>query len=120
MQIFKDRLPYSAIVDRPPLKLPDGKRMAVWFIANVEDWDIARPMPRTVLPPNPISLPSINTVEKPSPGLRRKISASEKVPPPCCVYRMVPATRLASPTLTACSAIAISFRSFSWFVVARP
>ena len=37
MQIFKDRIPYSAIVDRPPLKLPDGKRMAVWFIANVED-----------------------------------------------------------------------------------
>ncbi len=56
MQIFKDRVPYSAIVDRPPLKLPDGKRMAVWFIANVEDWDIARPMPRTVLPP-PMGVP---------------------------------------------------------------
>lgn len=51
MQIFKDRLPYSAIVDRPPLKLPEGKRMAVWTIANVEDWDISRAMPRTVLPP---------------------------------------------------------------------
>ena len=45
MQIFKDRVPYTAIVDRPPLKLPNGKRMAVWFIANVEDWDISRPMP---------------------------------------------------------------------------
>lgn len=46
-----DRIPYSAIVDRPPLKLPNGKRMAVWFILAVEDWDFNAPMPRTVLPP---------------------------------------------------------------------
>ncbi|MBT3810879.1 MAG: polysaccharide deacetylase, partial [Rhodospirillaceae bacterium] len=56
MKIFKDRLPYSAIVDRPAWKLPDGKRMAVWIIANVEDGDIARPMPRVVLPP-PMGVP---------------------------------------------------------------
>jgi peptidoglycan/xylan/chitin deacetylase (PgdA/CDA1 family) len=47
----KDRLPYSAIVDRPALKLPDGARVAVWTIVNVEEWSIERPMPRTVLPP---------------------------------------------------------------------
>ena len=47
----RERVPYSAIVDRPPLKLPDGARMAVWTIVNVEDWSIERPMPRTVLPP---------------------------------------------------------------------
>jgi allantoinase len=47
----KDRVPYSAIVDRPPLKLPDGKRVAVWTIVNVEEWSIERNMPRTVLPP---------------------------------------------------------------------
>ena len=46
-----DRLPYQAIVDRPKLKLPDGKRIAVWVILNVEEWGIERPMPRTVLPP---------------------------------------------------------------------
>ena len=51
MQQFKDRIPYSAIVDRPRLELPDDARMAVWTIANVEDWDIGRAMPRTVLPP---------------------------------------------------------------------
>jgi allantoinase len=45
------RLPYSAIVDRPRLALPGGARLAVWTIVNVEDWDIERPMPRTVLPP---------------------------------------------------------------------
>jgi len=47
----RDRVPYSAIVDRPALKLPGGARMAVWTIVNVEDWGIERPMPRTVLPP---------------------------------------------------------------------
>ena len=47
----RERVPYSAIVDRPPLKLPGGARMAVWTIVNVEDWSIERAMPRTVLPP---------------------------------------------------------------------
>ena len=31
-----DRLAYSPITDRRPLKLPNGARMAVWFIINVE------------------------------------------------------------------------------------
>jgi peptidoglycan/xylan/chitin deacetylase (PgdA/CDA1 family) len=47
----KDRVPYSAIVDRPPLKLPGGARVAVWTIVNVEEWGIERAMPRMVLPP---------------------------------------------------------------------
>ena len=47
----RERVPYSAIVDRPPLVLPGGARMVVWTIVNVEDWGIERPMPRTVLPP---------------------------------------------------------------------
>jgi len=51
MTTFKDRVPYSAIVDRPPLTLPGDARMAVWTIVNVEHWDCARAMPRTVLPP---------------------------------------------------------------------
>jgi len=46
-----DRLSYSAIAERPPLKLPDGARMAVWVIINVEEWDFTQPMPRTVLTP---------------------------------------------------------------------
>src|SRR5438309_7135768 len=51
MKLPRDRIAYSAIVDRPPLRLPDGARMAVWTIVNVENWDIRRPMPRAVLPP---------------------------------------------------------------------
>jgi hypothetical protein len=46
-----DRLSYSPIKERPPLVLPDGARVAVWVIVNVEVWDIGRVMPRTVLPP---------------------------------------------------------------------
>jgi peptidoglycan/xylan/chitin deacetylase (PgdA/CDA1 family) len=51
MKYPKDRVPYSAIVDRPPLTLPDGARMAVWTIVNVEEWGIENNMPRTVLSP---------------------------------------------------------------------
>jgi len=47
----RDRLSYSAIVDRPRLPLPNGGRIAVWTIVNVEEWSIDHPMPRTVLPP---------------------------------------------------------------------
>ena len=49
--IPSQRLPYSAIVDRAPLKLPRGVRLVVWPIVNVEVWDIGRPMPRQALPP---------------------------------------------------------------------
>ena len=48
---LSDRIPYQAIVDRPPLRLPDGKRIAVWVILNAEEWRIEKAMPRTVLPP---------------------------------------------------------------------
>jgi allantoinase len=51
MKLPKDRVAYSAIVDRPPLRLPGAARLAVWTIVNVEEWSIERPMPRTVLSP---------------------------------------------------------------------
>jgi allantoinase len=46
-----DRLIYSAIAQREPLKLPEGARMVVWTIINVEEWDATQPMPRTVVTP---------------------------------------------------------------------
>jgi len=48
---IRDRLPYTSIVNRPKLHLPDGARVAVWTIVNVENWMASRPMPRAVLPP---------------------------------------------------------------------
>ena len=44
-----DRLDYVASVDRPKLYLPDGARVAVFLVVNIERWDIDRPMPRQVL-----------------------------------------------------------------------
>jgi len=46
----RQRSEFSAIVDRPPLKLPGDARLIFWTIVNYEVWDIARPMPRQVLP----------------------------------------------------------------------
>ncbi|WP_202801753.1 polysaccharide deacetylase family protein [Rhodovulum sp. PH10] len=46
----RERCDYSAIVDRPALKLPGGARIVVWSIVNYEVWDISRPMPRQALP----------------------------------------------------------------------
>jgi peptidoglycan/xylan/chitin deacetylase (PgdA/CDA1 family) len=46
----RERVGYSPIVERPPLKLPDGARVAVWTIVNLEVWDIARAMARQVIP----------------------------------------------------------------------
>jgi allantoinase len=47
----RDRVAYSAIVDRPPLRLPGEARIVVWTIVNLEVWDIGKPMARQVLPP---------------------------------------------------------------------
>ncbi len=48
--IPSERVPYSAIVDRPSITLPEGNRIVIWSIVNLEVWDIARPMARQVLP----------------------------------------------------------------------
>lgn len=46
-----DRIDYSGIDERPPLRLPDGGRMILWPVFALEVWDIARPMARTAIPP---------------------------------------------------------------------
>lgn len=51
MTLPRERSKYSAIIDRPKLRLPNGARIIVWTVVNVEVWDISRPMPRQVLAP---------------------------------------------------------------------
>jgi allantoinase len=46
----RERCEFSAIVDRPPLRLPNGARLVFWSIVNYEVWDIGRPMARQVIP----------------------------------------------------------------------
>jgi peptidoglycan/xylan/chitin deacetylase (PgdA/CDA1 family) len=43
---------------RPALPVLDGVRVIVWPVLVLEEWDAARPMPRTALPP-PGNLPSV-------------------------------------------------------------
>jgi hypothetical protein len=48
--IPSERAEFSAVVDRPPLKLPNDARIVFWTIVNYEVWDIGRPMARQVIP----------------------------------------------------------------------
>lgn len=47
----RERIDYSAIDDRPPMKLPGGARLVLWTVFALEEWDISRAMARQVLPP---------------------------------------------------------------------
>ena len=46
-----ERIAYDPIAGRRRLALPDGKRVAVWVIVNIEEWNPLETMPRTVLTP---------------------------------------------------------------------
>ncbi len=47
----RERLAYSAIDKRPPLKFPNGVRLVIWPVLALEEWDISRPMARMVISP---------------------------------------------------------------------
>jgi peptidoglycan/xylan/chitin deacetylase (PgdA/CDA1 family) len=47
----RERLEFSPIETRPPLKWPKGVRMVIWPVLSLEDWDISRPMARMVITP---------------------------------------------------------------------
>src|SRR6202161_264199 len=68
----RERCDYSAIVDRPPLKLPGGARLVFWTIVNLEVWDIRKPMARQVLAPptGPTLLPDVPNWSWPEYGVR--------------------------------------------------
>ena len=44
----RDRLSFSPITKRPALRFPSGIRLVVWPVLALEEWDISRPMARTV------------------------------------------------------------------------
>ena len=49
--LLSERLRYSPITDRQKLCLPNGKRVAVFVLVSIEEWDEREPMPRTVNTP---------------------------------------------------------------------
>ena len=44
-----ERSPYSAIVDRPPLKPPSGGKVIIWTIVNLEVDVLAKYVERLVI-----------------------------------------------------------------------
>ncbi len=58
MKFPRQRIAYSPIFDRPPLKLPDGARVVVWPVVNVEEWEITRPAARQASGP-PMGVPQV-------------------------------------------------------------
>jgi allantoinase len=47
----RERLTFTPIDRRPPLRLPDGIRLVVWPVLALEEWDLSRPMARMVISP---------------------------------------------------------------------
>ena len=47
----RERLAFSPIEGRAPLKFPAGIRLVVWPVLALEDWDISRAMARMVISP---------------------------------------------------------------------
>ncbi len=47
----RERLEFSAIEGRPPLKFPAGVRLVVWPVLALEEWDMSRAMARMVITP---------------------------------------------------------------------
>jgi allantoinase len=53
-----DRIDYAAPGDRAPRPGPNGAKVLVFFVINIEEWGIERPMPRQVLTA-PTNLPVV-------------------------------------------------------------
>src|ERR687888_1077030 len=47
----RERLAFSPIDRRPPLRFPQGIRLVVWPLLALEEWDLSRPMARMVISP---------------------------------------------------------------------
>src|ERR1043166_1222852 len=48
MRLPRELFDFSPIAKRPRWKLPRSARVAVWILMSVEEWDIEKPMPRTL------------------------------------------------------------------------
>lgn len=57
----RTRVPYEPIHKRKKLRLPNGGKIILWVIVNIENWRPERPMPRVVLPP-PMGQPMLPDV----------------------------------------------------------
>jgi allantoinase len=57
----EDRFDFSAISQRPAWQLPEGKRIAIYPVVNIEEWNIDLPVPREYVtsPAGVVTVPNI-------------------------------------------------------------
>ncbi len=57
----EQRFEYSAMPDRAKLTLPEGKRIAVYTVVNIENWDIEKPIAREYVtsPAGVVTVPNV-------------------------------------------------------------
>ncbi|MES9821646.1 MAG: polysaccharide deacetylase family protein [Candidatus Thiodiazotropha sp.] len=57
----EDRFKFTAMPHRPKWQLPEGKRVAVYTVVNVEEWDIEKPIAREYVtsPAGVVTVPNI-------------------------------------------------------------
>ena len=61
MKLPAERFNFSAITQRPRWRLPEGKRVAVYTVFNIEEWDIERPVAREYVtsPAGVVTVPNV-------------------------------------------------------------
>ncbi|MCU7858034.1 MAG: hypothetical protein KZQ79_20475, partial [Candidatus Thiodiazotropha sp. (ex Lucinoma borealis)] len=57
----EDRFEFAAMPQRSKWQLPEGKRVAVYTVVNVEEWDIEKPVAREYVtsPAGVVTVPNI-------------------------------------------------------------
>jgi len=61
MKLPHERFAYSALPQRPKLKLPNGARMAVYVMVNLEEWNIEKPIAREYVT-SPAGVPTVPNI----------------------------------------------------------
>ena len=117
----RDRIPYSSPFRRPPLVAPDGAKLIVWPVVNIEEWEIGRPMPRQASnPPNAAAVagavPDMPNWTWHEYGMRvgfwRLLEAFEK-------RGIKPTVSLNSKVCETCTPVAAAIRDAAWEVMAH-
>ena len=48
MKLPHERFDYSAMPQREPVRFPNGERVALYLVVNVEEWNIEKPVAREI------------------------------------------------------------------------
>ena len=61
MKLPHERFDYSALPQREPLRFPNGARIAVYLVVNVEEWNIEKPVAREYVtsPAGVVTVPNV-------------------------------------------------------------